>query len=110
MAWSPVGTVSPSYDWQTLPIPIVNYTLFRIIHSYQGENPGKLIIRNLFSDGGSLDFATSYPETTPQLFELPISQAVQNATLGIRYLQVRMPKSARVYGNTNWSITIDVWV
>lgn len=110
MAWSLVGTVSPSYDWQTLPTPIVNYALFRITHSYQGENPGRLMIRNLFADGGALDFATSIPEPTPQLFELPLSEAVQNATLGIRYLQVKMPVSARVYENTNWSITVDVWV
>ncbi len=110
MGWSSIGTLSPSYDWQAFDTAIFDTNLFRISQAYSGENPGKLLIRNLFASAGSAEIKVIFPDPEPLLLEFPLSPEIRVLTGAARYIQIKMPVSSRVYADTNWQVTIEQWL
>lgn len=110
MVWVSLGTLFPSYDWKTVDMASVGGAVYRCIHSFEGENPGRLLVRSQFGENVSAEVIVIYPDALPTVFVFKQDELMLDINLGVRYLQVRMPNGVRVYENTNWFVEIQEWI
>jgi hypothetical protein len=111
MAWSALGSLTPTLlDWVTLNAPAQG-ELFSVTQDWVGEWPGTGYIRarmlyadNEFYEDGIFESLRFYASREERLIYLPFNPALQAAGYNVRYFQARLNMRARTYAGANWQI------
>jgi hypothetical protein len=114
VAWSSLGTVTPSFDWRFYPLPCIGTAAVRITQAY---TLGEVTWRNRLFLGefygtpdGEFRFLRSLrPGTTPELFELRIPETLEVAGYTLRHFAIRHNWNG-VSDVANWTVHIEEWL
>jgi hypothetical protein len=110
MPWRPLGTLTPTTDWQVFPVPTFAKT-FRIRYTGDFQRiQSKGYLRQLFSVGQVSIATRLYPKRESVVFEMPIPQDLIDQGQVVRYLSIKkVPKYHRrlEIPEPNWTATIE---
>ena len=108
MTWQLLRTVTPTYDWQVIEVPIVGASAIRIEQSWQpeGDFPGvaRIILGQQFADGSLVNFKRVFPYRSPRLVLFEIPDYLQTAGWLVYFLAVKLNLYARYSAEADWQI------
>jgi hypothetical protein len=110
MPWKPLGTLTPTTDWQLYPMPTFART-FRITYvgDFQRINSTGYL-RQFFSVGQVSQAIRIYPKREAVIFEMPIPKDLIDQGQDRRYLSImKIPKRYRRLdiAEPNWTALIE---
>ena len=114
MAWSSLGTVTPSFDWRDFPQVLIGNAAIRATQSFV---PGEVTWYNRLYLGefygtptGDFRFLRRlHISTQPVVFDLVVPRQLEAAGYNLRYLCCKHGRNG-VQPAANWRLELEEWI
>jgi hypothetical protein len=105
MPWFSLGTLTPTEDWQSYPVDVVNSETFKVIQHLTVDPLNYCWITQYFPMDGQTSFRRIYPNLEPRIITLPVPRDYRLQGAVVRTLQI---KRKFPYYPAPWRIEIQV--
>lgn len=111
MAWTLLGELTLTYDWQQFQFASFNAETFMVSQPGVDAVDGYFLIRPIYyvpevATGTARRF---YPNNIPKIIVWQIPPSIQANQFGTRDFQARLSSRARILAGQNWRVRLEVW-
>lgn len=109
MSWRVLGTVSPDFQWQSMPEDLLGGPhLLRFQHTWTHRPAGYALLRQQFYDG-DWGYRRLYPASeTQRLIQVNIPTELRDRGIVVWRPAIRLGGYTRRYEHDGWAITVEV--
>lgn len=105
MAWTSLGSVVVSRNWQSYPLEIVGSETIRLLQTYNTPPWGQLTIAQFFPHpGGRASFRRVFPDVEPTILQMPIPIDLKTQGQDVRVIQIR--HALREFSEVQWTVEV----
>jgi hypothetical protein len=112
MPWASLGSISLSWNWQTLSTPDVGGEVYRVIQRFRNDliyPSGYFLFSWIYPDGGRHGIRRIWADNTqPIVLIFSIPQALKSKGFETRYPMLKLPSRARLDSTNPWRVEIQV--
>lgn len=112
MAWSSLGTLTPSFNWQSFEVPVTGDIALRVTQEYQTSELtfiNRLYLSEQFATGERRFLFSLYPTKEVRIYSLQLPSSFVTAGLTVRHLSLKHNRYG-VVAEANWSVTLETWM